>query len=160
MSISTILRIRSGRTELFGGSGEAVCQAQLFQRLAISAALLGDCTRGRLYTLECLILFCSGEYMRGQTSHVKVWTFVGLVVRLAMHMGYHCDAQHYHNIGPFHGEMRRRIWHFIYQIDVLLSFQLGLPGMIREMQSDTRPPHNFLDNDISPGLDNLPAARS
>ncbi|KAK0288058.1 hypothetical protein LTR35_003532 [Friedmanniomyces endolithicus] len=108
-------------------------------------------------TIECLIAYTAG--LRSNNAFVNVWLMLGLIVRLALRMGYHRDAKHYPNITPFHGEMRRRAWAGISMIDVLISFQLGLPSMVKTIQSDTQPPRNLLDRDFGITTTVLPPSR-
>lgn len=132
-------------------------EVNTYHSLSASAAVLADFTKPRAYTLECLILYAGG--LRSNNAFVNVWLMIGLIVRLALRMGYHRDPSHYGNITPFQGEMRRRVWCGIYSIDVLISFQLGLPSMIRSIQSDTQPPGNFLDRDFGVSSTVLPIER-
>ncbi|SPJ79183.1 uncharacterized protein FTOL_07574 [Fusarium torulosum] len=74
-------------------------------------------------------------------------------------MGYHRDADNYPRISPFHGEMRRRVWAVIQQLDILTSCQLGLPSLIQESQCDTRLPRNITDEDFGPESTQLPPPR-
>ncbi|KAG9587491.1 hypothetical protein KCU77_g10489, partial [Aureobasidium melanogenum] len=55
--------------------------------------------------------------------------------------------------------MRRRVWYLLYMFDTLGSFQLGLPAMLRAVQSDTQPPHNLFDQDFSIHSKALPPSR-
>nr|POE59043.1 transcription factor lepe [Quercus suber] len=128
-----------------------------FHSLAASAAVLADYTKPKEYTLECLVLYASG--LRSDNAFVSVWLMVGLVIRLALRMGYHRDASHYPEISAFRGEMRRRLWAIVHMIDVLISFQLGLPSMVRTIQFDTQPPHNLLDRDFNVNTKILPPGR-
>ncbi|TKA81865.1 hypothetical protein B0A55_01583 [Friedmanniomyces simplex] len=128
-----------------------------YHSLAASAAVLADFTKPREYTIECLIAYTAG--LRSNNAFVNVWLMVGLIVRLALRMGYHRDGKHYPNITPFHGEMRRRAWAAISMIDVLISFQLGLPSMVKTIQSDAQPPRNLLDRDFSISTTVLPPSR-
>ena len=99
-----------------------------YHDLSASAAVLADFTKPKQHTLECLITYTAG--LRSNNAFVNVWLMIGLIVRLALRMGYHRDASHYPSITPFQGEMRRRVWAAISMIDVLISFQLGLPSMV------------------------------
>lgn len=99
-----------------------------YHDLSASAAVLADFTKPKEYTLECLIAYTAG--LRSNNAFVNVWLMIGLIVRLALRMGYHRDSSHYPSITPFQGEMRRRVWAAISMIDVLISFQLGLPSMV------------------------------
>ncbi|RHZ67295.1 hypothetical protein CDV55_107764 [Aspergillus turcosus] len=97
-------------------------------------------------------------------SHSEEWgagliTHIGSIVRLAMRLGLHRDPSHFSNLTPFEGEMRRRIWSTINQIDCLSSFHLGIPAAIRTEDSDTAPPRNLLDTDIEEGMSELPPSR-
>ena len=129
-----------------------------YHSLAASAAVLADFTKPKQYTLECLITYTAG--LRSNNAFVNVWLMIGLIVRLALRMGYHRDQSHYPAITVFHGEMRRRVWSVIGMIDVLISFQLGLPSMFKTIQSDTQPPRNLLDRDFNTSTQVLPASRS
>lgn len=128
-----------------------------YHSLAASAAVLADFTKPKPYTLECLILYAAG--LRSNNAFVNVWLMIGLIVRLALRMGYHRDPSHYPAITVFHGEMRRRVWSIIGMIDVLISFQLGLPSMFKTIQSDTQPPRNLLDRDFNSSTRVLPPSR-
>ncbi|KAK5174875.1 uncharacterized protein LTR77_000011 [Saxophila tyrrhenica] len=128
-----------------------------YHSMSASAALLADFTKPKPYTLECLILYSAG--LRSNNAFVNVWLMIGLVVRLALRMGYHRDPSHYRAISVFQGEMRRRVWSVIGMIDVLISFQLGLPSMFRSITSDTQPPRNLLDRDFGTNTAVLPQSR-
>ncbi|RHZ64930.1 putative C6 transcription factor [Aspergillus thermomutatus] len=97
-------------------------------------------------------------------SHREEWgagliTPIGSIVRLAMRLGLHRDPSHFSNPTPFEGEMRRRIWSTIAQIDCLSSFHLGMPAAIRTEDFDTDPPRNLLDTDMEEEMSELPSAR-
>ena len=55
--------------------------------------------------------------------------------------------------------MRRRIWTFIRQADILFSFAIGLPSMIRPGDTDTQLPLNLKDEDLDEDTQIMPAAR-
>lgn len=74
-------------------------------------------------------------------------------------MGYHRDAKHFPNISPFAGEMRRRVWGMITQIDYTSSTQIGLPRLVKESQCDTEPPRNLFDTDFDESTSELPPSR-
>ena len=130
-----------------------------YRKLSASAMALADYTKSKAYTVESLMLYTASEYFQSGMTQVKVWTLLGLVIRSAMHMGYHRDSKHFGNISIFHGEMRRRVWHIIYQIEVFSSFQVGLPSMIRPVHSDTDLPRNLYDHDFSVSCTELPESR-
>lgn len=129
-----------------------------YHTLSAGAAVLADFTKPKAYTLECLILYAAG--LRSNNAFVNVWLMIGLVVRLALRMGYHRDPSRYSGISVFQGEMRRRVWSCIGMIDVLISFQLGLPSMFRTIVADTQSPRNLLDRDFNSSTTVLPPSRS
>lgn len=56
-------------------------------------------------------------------------------------------------------EMRRRIWAFIVQMDLLLSEKCGLPRVIDARQTDTADPMNLHDVDLEAGAFPPPSSR-
>lgn len=61
-------------------------------------------------------------------------------------------------IFPLQAEMRRRVWAFIQQADVLFSFQHGLPSMIKVEPTIQGLPRNIYDDgDFGPSCTELPA---
>jgi hypothetical protein len=134
-------------------------------------------TISKLHTAaaQCLVL---GEYYRPQPQAVEafavyaqcknLWTLdpsreagaiLGMVVRMAYEMGYHRDPDSYGSFSVFEGEMRRRFWSACKQIDLMISFQLGLPSNIRLETTDTKPPRNLVDSDFDEDTTVLPPSR-
>lgn len=109
--------------------------------------------------METLILYVQGEYQSRWDAEVGIWVIVGMIVRLSMRMGYHRDPSNYPGISPYQGEMRRRIWAFVRQMDTMFSFQLALPSMIRNTDSDTALPRNIFEDEFGPDSKVLPPAR-
>ncbi|EGP87025.1 uncharacterized protein MYCGRDRAFT_71726, partial [Zymoseptoria tritici IPO323] len=137
---------------------KTLAEVNEYHGLAASAATLAEFASPKRYTIECLILYAAG--LRSSNAMVNVWLMVGLIIRLALRMGYHRDADNYPAVSVFEGEMRRRCWASINMIDVLISFQLGLPSMVRTIVTDTKPPSNLLDRDFNVSTAVLPPCRS
>jgi len=76
-----------------------------------------------------------------------------------MKMGMHRDPSHYPNISAFDGEMRRRLWQTLFQLDILVSFQMGLPSMVQTRDCDTEPPRNLHYSDFDENTVELPPSR-
>jgi hypothetical protein len=76
-----------------------------------------------------------------------------------MRIGYHRDASHFPNISVFRGEMQRRLWAAITYLDIQTSCEVGLPRMIKEGMSDTKPPRHLLDEDFEEHTIVLPPSR-
>jgi hypothetical protein len=131
-------------------------KADLYQELAASAAVLGNYTKPKTYTMECLLLHAGSNR---SNDYSDLWVLMGVFFRLALRMGYHRDPSHYSNVSVLDGEMRRRVWHMLYMLDTIVSFQLGLPAMLRTVQSDTQPPRNLYDQDFSIHSKTLPPPR-
>ncbi|QIW99809.1 hypothetical protein AMS68_005327 [Peltaster fructicola] len=85
---------------------------------------------------------------------------LGLVTRSALRLGYHRDPSHYPNMSIFEGEIRRRTWWFLFQLDQLLAVKSGLPRLIDRGKTDTTLPQNLLDEDLDPAMLSLPTPRS
>jgi hypothetical protein len=101
--------------------------ADHYQELAAAALALADYSKPKRYTIEALMAYSTCEYLKQDDSQVRLWLLMGVVLRVALRMGYHRDPSHFPNISPFDGEMRRRLWTLTYVFDVLQSYQLGLP---------------------------------
>ncbi|KAF2642982.1 hypothetical protein P280DRAFT_241496 [Massarina eburnea CBS 473.64] len=130
-----------------------------FQQLASSALVLADIVKSQPYTLETLMIYGECEFLRRDDHHAKIWLMNGVALRVAMRMGYHRDPSNFKELTPFQGEMRRRAWHVINMMDSLISFAIGLPALVRRIESDVRPPRNLYDADISPSMTETPKGR-
>ncbi|KAL9003751.1 MAG: hypothetical protein Q9188_003391 [Gyalolechia gomerana] len=139
--------------------GKSLILANKYRSLTAQSLLRADFLKPSSHTIETLILHLHGEYARNRDADVGIWVLVGMIVRLAMRMGYHRDSKLFSNVTPFQGEMRRRIWTFVRQSDLLFSFQLGLPSMIRLGDCDTALPGNYYDDDLFEDMKALPPSR-
>lgn len=74
-------------------------------------------------------------------------------------MGYHRDPSKLAGISPFDGEMRRRVWLNIFQIDALMSYQMGFPSMIPTEFCDTEIPRNLEYSDLNVDMKALPPSK-
>jgi hypothetical protein len=113
----------------------------------------------RRYTVDTLCFYYALERFQARDSGFGAYVILGIIIRVAMRLGYHRDASHHPSISPFDGEMRRRVWSMIFQLDLLASAQVGLPRMIREEETDTAEPKNLLDTDFDEGMTELPHPR-
>lgn len=140
--------------------GETQHFTDVFRQGTVQCLMLGHYTNGGPCVLETLLLYLMSEFLPSKDSQVGIRLVVGIIVQIAMHMGYHRDSTHFPNITPFEGEMRRRIWALIYQIDFGTSTQLGLPRLlIRASQIDTAEPRNLVDSDFDEKSTDLPPPR-
>lgn len=131
-----------------------------FREKTVQCLILGGYARGGPYVLETLILYFLVEVFPLKEIDIGIWILVGNIVQIATYMGYHRDAAHFPSISPFAGEMRRRLWSMIIQIDFSIATQLGLSRLIKETtQSNTAEPRNLLDSDFDEHTVELPPSR-
>ena len=155
MGLGCFFRIQTSRQYLSPEAYSIYVDADNYLDLAAAAAVLADYMTPKAYTIETLLLHA--DAWRFKASPHDLWLLMGVVVRLALRMGYHRDASHYGTLlSPYTGEMRRRMYAVLYMSDTLTSFQLGLPAMLRSVQSDTELPHNLKDQDFGVHDTSLP----
>ncbi|KAF5593536.1 transcriptional regulatory [Fusarium pseudocircinatum] len=123
--------------------------------------LLSNYTAANEHAVEAFLLLLVGCWLRAKVSDTNLWFLMGRVVQLAICKGYHRDSTKIpgSRISPFDGEMRRRVWVCLYQLDSLMSFQMGLPSMIPSDFCDTELPRNLKQSDFYPGIAELPPPR-
>ncbi|KAL9565079.1 hypothetical protein ACKAV7_010724 [Fusarium commune] len=123
--------------------------------------LLSNYTAATEHAVEAFLLLLVGCWLRAKVSDANLWFLMGKVVQLAICKGYHRDSTKVpgSKISPFDGEMRRRVWVCLYQLDSLMSFQMGLPSMIPSDFCDTELPRNLNQSDFYPGIAELPPSR-
>ncbi|SPQ24271.1 f8a55e37-ee01-4c25-a0df-dd7d585d4d86 [Thermothielavioides terrestris] len=135
--------------------------ARPLQQRTVECLVLGGYATANAYALEALILHTQSRFLSDMDdgSHVHLWFAMGTIIRQAIRMGYHRDPSKMPGISPFDGEMRRRVWLNIFQLDALLSFQMGFPSMIPTECCDAQPPRNLEYSDFSVDMDVLPPSR-
>ncbi|KAL4736086.1 hypothetical protein BDV11DRAFT_211527 [Aspergillus similis] len=121
---------------------------EVFRANIVQCLILGKYHMGGPYVVETLILYFTCEHFLCKDAEIGIWLLLGIIVQLAMHMGFHRNPKHFQDQGmsPFTGEMRRRVWATIMELDLGVSAQMGLPRLIKPWQADTEEPHNYLDN--------------
>jgi hypothetical protein len=132
---------------------------ETYRLKAVQCLILGRYASGGPYVLETLILYFTIEHILCKDADVSVWILLSTIVQLAMHMGYHRDPSHFNGMSAFAGEMRRRVWATIVELDLSFSAQMGLPRLIKPWQSDTAESRNLLDADFDKNVAELPPSR-
>ncbi|KAF7877025.1 uncharacterized protein EAF02_008245 [Botrytis sinoallii] len=131
-----------------------------YRRNCIHCIRLSDYTKPGKYTIEAMLAHLEGEFVLGDADQVNCYVLLGVAVRLALRMGLHRDADRVGGqITPFQGEMRRRLWATLRQIDLLASFHIGLPSMVESVESDVQLPRNLNDSDFDEDCTELPPSR-
>ena len=119
---------------------------------------IGEYFRPKQFSVESLLLFVQADCLTGLGISPDSGLIFGLLIRLATTMGYQRDPDIF-QLSAFEREMRRRTWSCCMQLDLLISFQLGLPSNIQFPTWDTRPPKNLQDSDFDEDTKELPPAR-
>ncbi|KAK4236129.1 hypothetical protein C8A03DRAFT_45831 [Achaetomium macrosporum] len=138
---------------------ETSVRVHLFRERTIHCLVLGRYTRGGNCVLETMINYLSGEMLLSKDADIGLWLVQGVLVQLALSLGYHRDPQNFPTISPFTGEMRRRVWAVIVQLDLRLASQMGLPRLLKRQQCDTADPRNLFDTDFDEATVELPPSR-
>lgn len=149
----------NGRSPQSQQMPESHAAVDTFREKIIQCLILGHYTKGGPYILETLLLYFVVEVFPSKDAEAGIHVLVGSIVQIAIHMGYHRDAKYFPNISPFSGEMRRRIWALIVQLDFGISTQMGLPRLLKESQSDVDEPRNLADSDFDEHTPELPPSR-
>ncbi|KAJ5506776.1 hypothetical protein N7453_005733 [Penicillium expansum] len=120
-----------------------------FRLRIVQCLILGDYTKGGVYVLETLLLYMAVELFLRRDAEIGIWILLGIIVQLSMHMGYHRDPKNFRGISPFDGEMRKRVWATMLEVQLGISMQMGLPRLIAQWQTNTTEPSNLQDNDFN-----------
>ena len=121
--------------------------------------VLGEYHQPQPFAVEALALYGHGKSLRSLDPSREVGAILGMVIRMAYETGLHRDPDSLGSFTPFEGEMRRRLWASCKHMDLMVSFQLGLPSNICLEDCDTKSPRNLLDSDFDTDTDILPASR-
>ena len=119
---------------------------------------LGEYFRPKQFSVESLLLFIQAGCSTSLSMSPELGPIFGLLIRIATKMGYHRDPEIF-QLSAFEREIRRRTWSVCMQMDLLLSFQMGLPSNIQYPTWDTRPPSNLHDSDFDEDTKQMPPAR-
>ncbi|KAJ5602193.1 hypothetical protein N7510_011727 [Penicillium lagena] len=106
--------------------------------------------------VHCLLLLCRHAYAIDKQA---TWNSAGSLLRLAMGQGLHRDPGHFPSISPFEGEMRRRIWVTILELNVQFSSDVSMPPLLTLHGFDTKPPSNLNDEDFAKCSKSLPSPK-
>lgn len=145
-----------------GLDGTAMTPAEryrLYRATASGALVLTRFSNPNLRTIQALLMFTESEFLTNHANQTHCFLLLAVCIRLMLKMGLHRDASRLPNISAFEGEIRRRLWNMAIQMDLIVSFHLGLPSMIHGIPSDTSLAHNLLDEDFDEDSPVLPPPR-
>lgn len=140
-------------------SDEMIPPTKVLQQRTAQCLVVGRYATANAYALEAFLLHLQSCFLGDMSPKIHLWFEMGTIIRLAFRMGYHRDPSNLPSISPFDGEMRRRVWLHIFQIDALTSFQIGSPSMIPTEYCDTQVPRNLEYSDLSVDMKSLPLSR-
>ena len=126
---------------------------------AARCLVLGQYYRAQPLTVEALILFAQAQCLCSLNMPPDIPLLMSSAIRMAMVMGYHRDPEKL-RISAYDKEMRRRTWSICLQMDLLVSFHLGLPSNVQRSNWNTKMPLNLLDADLDDSPDWVPKPQS
>ncbi|KAF5549107.1 transcriptional regulatory [Fusarium mexicanum] len=141
---------RTGKENEIPGHGFAVAAAQCLA--------LGEYFRPKAYCFEALLLYLHSRFITCLEIHLDMGALLSVLAHIATVSGYHRESS-VPSLSPFAAEMRRRAWSMFMQLDLLVSFHLGVPSRISLAISDTQAPSNLLDSDFDEDSTRLPTSR-
>ncbi|TGO82217.1 hypothetical protein BPOR_0887g00030 [Botrytis porri] len=106
--------------------------------------------------IHCLLLIAR------QVKSVEgdlTWISSGSVYHLAMSLGLHRDPVHFPKMGPYHAEIRRRLWATVLELSLQSSQDLGMSPLINTQDYDTELPANIDDSEISETTKKAPISK-
>ncbi|KAI1352270.1 fungal-specific transcription factor domain-containing protein [Xylaria sp. FL0043] len=139
--------------------GRSLDLAAEYRLRTVQCLVEADYTKPVEYTVETMLLYLFGEYSSRWDADLGLWLITAIITRIAFRMGYHRDAEWFPSISPFKGEMRRRTWALLRMADIMFSYQVSLPTMIYEHDTDTKLPHNIFDEEFGYNTKVLPPSR-
>lgn len=129
--------------------GEEHTTVRQRMRFAVQQALarVEFLTTRNLAVLQAMVLFLT--CLRQPEDADFVWTMSAVALRLARGLGLHRDGTQF-RLSPFESEMRRRLWWYIYLLDIQICEYHAISSGIDEDSVDTGLPSNIDDAEISP----------
>jgi len=122
--------------------------------------VLGEYHRPQKYAPEALAMYGHCRTLQSLDPPRETGAILNIVIRMSYQMGYHRDPDSFGCFTVFDGEMRRRFWATLKQMDLMVSFQLGLPSIICLDNCDSKSPRHLLDSDFDTDTKTLPMPRS
>ncbi|KAB5576143.1 hypothetical protein GE09DRAFT_1169869 [Coniochaeta sp. 2T2.1] len=126
-----------------------------FSVAAAQCLVLGEYFRPRRFAVEALLICVQSHCLTSFEVSPEIGSLSSVLIRLATTMGYHRDPETLKS-SPFEKEMRRRTWSICMQLDLLISFHLGLPSSIQYSTWDTLPPSTLRDSEFDEDTVRLP----
>ncbi|KAL1303783.1 hypothetical protein AAFC00_007120 [Neodothiora populina] len=121
----------------------------------VNASFLKTTDMSVLQALVLFLLSCRHSY-----DPQTYWILTGVAVRISQRMGLHRDGESL-GVSPFDVQMRRRLFYQILPLDGVASQMSGTGiGIVPDNDTwDTQPPLNLDDDQISPGMTEMPVEK-
>jgi len=158
--IGLMLAIAGVGAEVVGQASQdqaILVQAEDLRRLTTHALVLADYTLLQPYVIETFMIHIKSLLLKHHDVTSETYLLLGIASRLCTQSGYHRDAAQNLAINSFQAEMRRRVWLFICEYDVLICYQRGMFSIIEKIPKDTAEPSNLFDSDLT--TDVVPSGR-
>ncbi|KAH8161483.1 hypothetical protein CIB48_g6760 [Xylaria polymorpha] len=149
--LSVIVSIRQIKNQTPDSS---IPPVHILQQRTVQCLVLGKYATANAHALEAFMLHLLGCLLNKDNHPTNI-----TIIRLAFRMGYHRDPSNLLGISPFNGEMRRRVWLNIVQVEALMSYEMGFPSMVPSEFCDTDVPRNLANSDLHIDMAILPPAR-
>ena len=161
-SICFMASLTGGEIDLHALSHKDLANGRhnIFHEASGQCLILGKYHRPQQFAVEALLMYAQCKNVRTLDPSREAGAILGMVVRMAYEMGYHRDPDSFGSFTIFEGEMRRRFWAVCKQMDLMISFMLGLPNNIHLDNCDTKSPRNLMDSDFDANTQALPKSRS
>lgn len=147
---------RQSSIQLEGEGSPAECS---YHTAAGRCLVIGEYHRPQEFVVEALLLYAHCKSILSLDPQRETGVIHSMAVRNAYQLGYHRDPDLFKKLTPFQGEMRRRTWSVCKQLDLMTSFQLGLPSSICLENCDTKHIKNLRDTDFGPKSKEIPPSR-
>ena len=132
---------------------------QLYRQRTAQCLIIGDIAKCLPYTLETLRLNATAEHNRTEDNSRGLWIMTGVLIRVAINMGYHRELSLSPPVSVLQAEYRRRVWLSVISIDDVASFNKGFPRMLPGVYSNVTEPRNLYDWELSDETTVLPSSR-
>ncbi|KAF9882360.1 hypothetical protein CkaCkLH20_00396 [Colletotrichum karsti] len=160
ITTATVIIRGKGPAEALGLSSSSLQEPSAYSGRAVQCLVKGNYLAAKTYSVEATLLVAYTRNIASRDHDPVMWNMFGVATRLAQRRGYHLEPRHLsYDVSPFDAEMRRRTWFYCETFDLLLSFQLGMPPIIHEGESDALGPGNHPDEDFDETTVSMPPPR-
>lgn len=153
MSVSTPISSSPSATQFRGMPPKwiSACDAWLTQQTMKGRKLI-------YYQVACLV------YLAKRTNTIrkkKFWIETGSLIQNAILDRMHCDPDPSSaSYNPYVGEIKKRIWAVLRELDLQNSFEYELPTLLHNIESNIPAPENINDEELSPTSEVIPTHNS